>query len=185
MEPNPEHLPFLTKIQGSRVQIVRASVSDTPAVVAKFQASFDLRTLAVSTAVDERDPTAFYAPITTLRDASEHHGIDRVDVLRIRNGGNESAVLRGVPWERWRPRAIVCLLDMNEGRRTQAASDDLTTLLIERGYRLWVADTDSSRGERATEERFVDVPRGSVVDGSLIAVLPPLELPRGAEPGAD
>ena len=77
---------------------------------------------------------------TTLAAVSEEHGLTDVDFLKIDTEGYDLMVLKGLPWECWRPTVIVCEF---EDRKTVPLGYDyhqLAGFLVDKGYAVLVSE---------------------------------------------
>lgn len=118
--------------------------------------------------------------VTTLALACEEHGLTALDFVKVDTEGYDLFVLRGLPWERLRPRAILC--EFEDGKTTPLGYTvhDLARFLVERGYRVMVSEwfPIERYGASHTWRRFTPYPC-ELADprawGNLIAVEPALE----------
>ena len=79
------------------------------------------------------------APMTTMAELCERHGVTEIDFLKVDVEGAEGNVLRGNDWRRFRPKVIVVeavILDKANG-----TWNDWEPLLLEQGYEFTLFDT--------------------------------------------
>jgi FkbM family methyltransferase len=77
-------------------------------------------------------------PVTTLAEVCEHHGLDRVDFLKIDVEGAEKEVLLGNDWTRFRPRVL--LIEALAPLSNEPTWEEWEPLLTGHGYRFALFD---------------------------------------------
>lgn len=79
-------------------------------------------------------------PVTTLRQALPEHQVADVHYLKIDAEGYDLMVLRGFPWDRMRPAAILCEFEDRKTQHLGYTYHDVAALLLEQGYTLFVSE---------------------------------------------
>lgn len=98
--------------------------------------------------------------ITTLKEFAQEAGLRAIDFLKIDTEGFDLLVLRGVPWERLRPKLVLCEFEDRKTVRMGYGFHDLARFLSERGYLLIVSEWFPIRryGIRHDWRRFATYP---------------------------
>ena len=92
----------------------------------------------LSAAVAEEHRAAGYrvterrVPVRTVAALVDEHAIEPPDLLSVDVEGNEAAVLRGVPWDRWRPKVLV--IEATAPLSEETSYREWEPPLLERGY---------------------------------------------------
>jgi len=178
-EPDPEtrdallmHLPehwhvrvdprAVSAASGQVVPLYTSDVSTGISSLAAFHASHKPTTTVLT---------------VTLRDYMHEQGVESVDFLKVDAEGFDLFVLQGYPWEKTRPRLVLCEF---EDRKTQALGytyHDLGNLLARQGYAVFMSEWHPVV-EYGTRHRWLRLARWptEVLDanawGNLIAVPP-------------
>jgi FkbM family methyltransferase len=141
-EPDPTNrLKLIEKAAAfASVSVDPRAVSDAPAEAVPFFGS-DVSTGISSLAAfhDSHEERATVA-VTTLADVAATEGLDRVDFLKIDTEGFDLFVLRGFPWDRLAPAAIVC--EFEDAKTVPLGYDyrDLAAFLEARGYTVYLSE---------------------------------------------
>jgi FkbM family methyltransferase len=72
--------------------------------------------------------------ITTLAEQAEARQIRQIDFLKIDTEGHDLFVLRGLPWDRLRPRLVLCEYENHKTEPLGYRYEDLAGFLISQGY---------------------------------------------------
>lgn len=106
------------------------------------------------------------------------YGIQRVDFLKTDVEGYDLLALRTFPWDKLRPKAVVCEFEDNKTNRLGYASHDMAKFLQDRGYAVVVSEWYPivQYGTEHRWRRFAHYPTDIPSDswGNLIAVEPRL-----------
>jgi FkbM family methyltransferase len=79
-------------------------------------------------------------PVTTLDAALREHGVEAVDFLKVDTEGFDLFVLKGLPWERIRPKALVCEFEDAKTRPLGYDFPALGAYLSDKGYTVMVSE---------------------------------------------
>ena len=77
---------------------------------------------------------------TTLKKFSEDHNIKEIDFIKIDTEGSDLFVLKGIPWDKIKPKVIICEF---EDRKTNALGynyKNMADYLIKQGYKLLISE---------------------------------------------
>src|SRR3546814_18645662 len=77
---------------------------------------------------------------TTLSDVLADADIDGVDFLKVDTEGHDLFVLKGFPWERFRPAVIECEFEDAKTVPLGYTFHDMARFLLEKGYRVLVSE---------------------------------------------
>ncbi|MFN0253195.1 MAG: FkbM family methyltransferase [Kofleriaceae bacterium] len=144
----------------NNVTIDPRGVSDKPAHdVAFFRSELSTGISGLS-AFHESHAQSGTIDVTTLADASTQYDIARIDLLKIDTEGFDLFVLRGVPWDRLHPRAILCEFEDSKTTPLGYTFHELARFLVDRGYRVMVSEWKPIEryGATHTWRRFVSYP---------------------------
>ena len=113
--------------------------------------------------------------VTTLRTYCDEVGLQRVTFLKIDAEGFDRFVLEGQPWDRLRPRAILCEFEDNKTVQLGYTWKDLAEDVVGYGYRVLVSEWRPVRAYGADHQwrRFAPYPTRLVDEaatGNLLAV---------------
>jgi FkbM family methyltransferase len=124
------------------VTILASAVSDLCRQQAAFYTSKESSGISALTAFHHSHRASESVPVTTLRTFIEQQlrNETTIDVLKIDTEGFDLNVLKGFPWERSRPRVVVCEFEDLKTIPLGYTFHDLAGYLEERGYRLIVSE---------------------------------------------
>lgn len=91
-------------------------------------------------AFHETHVAAATVSMTTLSKALVQHNVDKVDFLKIDTEGFDKFVLEGFPWDRMKPRVIVCEFEDFKTRPLGYDFRDFATYLTSKGYSVLVSE---------------------------------------------
>lgn len=112
---------------------------------------------------------------TTLAAALATYSIETVDYLKVDTEGNDLFVLRGFPWHKCRPRAVLCEFENNKTLPLGYCTEDLGDFLVSKGYLLFISEWHpiEQYGARHVFKRFVPYDSRHLVSdswGNLLAL---------------
>ncbi len=178
-EPNPGNRAVLQRVAATfpHVEVRPQAVSDKPAKGVKFFASAVSDGLGSLTPFDASHSASFEVDITTLAEAFP--GPLDVDFLKVDTEGYDYFVLKGLPWERMKPRLILCEYDNHKSVPLGYRMEDMADFLVAKGYRVFASESDliPDYGHLPEWRRFAAYPGCSPSDqttGNLFAVEPAL-----------
>ena len=141
-EPDATNRAVLAARYGRTRNIVidPRAVSDQPRAKATwFRSALSSGISGLSAFHDSHVPSA-ELEVTTLADACDAWNVRVIDLLKSDTEGFDLYVLRGVPWERLAPRAIVCEFEDAKTAPLGYRYHDLASYLVDRGYRVMVSE---------------------------------------------
>jgi len=142
-EPDPHNQAVLRAVQRwlPRIEVDPRAVSDECREEAPLYISPGSSSLSSLIAFDTSHRRSGSAEVVTLEAALLEHEIDCVDVLKVDTEGNDLKVLQGLAWDgSYRPSLVMCEFDdrkVNAGGHTYG---DITELLLEAGYSMFVSE---------------------------------------------
>ncbi|HEX5475772.1 MAG TPA: FkbM family methyltransferase [Vicinamibacterales bacterium] len=141
-EPDPSNRGQLERAVASfpRVLVDPRALADQPRQQAPFYTSRVSTGISGLTAFHPSHVVTSSIDVTTLRDFCAEHPLERVDFLKVDTEGFDLFVLRGVPWEQFNPRVIVCEFEDAKTRPLGYSFQDLARLLIQQHYALVVSE---------------------------------------------
>lgn len=139
-EPDPEKQAHLQRLAASfpALALHRLAVSDRPATGVPFFTSPVSSGIASLRAFHQSHRETLRVDIVTLDDFTAAQGLSRIDLLKIDAEGEDAAVLRGVPWDRLRPAAILCEFD--EAKPDCPRLAEIAAYLTARDYALIISE---------------------------------------------
>lgn len=78
--------------------------------------------------------------LTTVAELIEERGLSKIDFLKIDVEGFDFNVLKGVPWDRWRPDAIECEYEDYKTVKMGHTWRDIAEYLRARGYAVYISE---------------------------------------------
>ncbi|MBP7828560.1 MAG: FkbM family methyltransferase [Kiritimatiellae bacterium] len=174
-EPNPANRTVLERVTAGfpQVTVLPYAVSNERRDGAVFYASTVSAGLGSLTPFGAGHEPAFTVDVRTLGDLFPEPLAP--DFLKIDTEGYDLFVLKGVPWERMRPRLILCEYDDHKSVPLGYRMTDMADYLARQGYKVWVSEFDpipdysvppAWRGFR----RYGDRPADPDSTGNLFAV---------------
>jgi FkbM family methyltransferase len=98
--------------------------------------------------------------VTTVEAYLDERHLTNVDFLKVDTEGHDLFVLKGMPWDRVRPKAVLCEFDDAKTRPLGYGYHGLASYLQERGYRIvvseWYPLAEYGRGH--TWRRYAEYP---------------------------
>ena len=150
-EPDPANRAVLAdKVDPRFVEIVPMAVSDHDAAAEPFFASPESDGVSSLTAFLASHREVARVPVTTLATALSGRSGETVDYLKIDTEGHDYFVLKGFPWDRFRPSVVACEFDDRKTVPLGYRYQDLGDYLVARGYEVFLS-------EWAPIERYGDV----------------------------
>ncbi len=138
---NRERLSARVKDENqTRVRIDPRAVSDHSQKGATFFRSKQSTGISTLSPFHKTHKECARVDVTTLTDYCNAHSIDKVDFLKIDTEGYDLFVLKGFPWERFKPRLILCEFENLKTENLGYTFDDMAKFLIKLGYRLVVSE---------------------------------------------
>ncbi len=141
-EPDPNNRAKLTQRFGTNPNVtidVRA-VSDRPAKGVTFFQSDESTGISGLHAFRDTHRAAGEVDVTTVGEAAQGLGLDRVDFLKIDVEGFDFSVLKGVPWDRLRPDAIECEFEDRKTLPLGYTYKDMAQFLLGKGYSVYLSE---------------------------------------------
>lgn len=140
-EKNREKLlSGLKKYIPSKLIIEEFAVSDEEAEGVSFFRSEVSTGISGLSSFHESHASAGSVSTTTLANYAGSHSIDKVDFLKIDTEGFDFHVLRGIPWDLWKPSAILCEFEDRKTKPLGYTWKEMADFLIERNYEIWVSE---------------------------------------------
>lgn len=141
-EPDATNRAQLEKRLGnhSNVTIDTRAVSDKPEQGRSYFASDE--STGISGMLNFRDTHKEVAKVdvTTVGEAAQKYGFDRIDFLKIDVEGYDFSVLKGVPWKTLRPRVIECEFEDAKTKLLGHTVQDIADYLVNEGYAVYVSE---------------------------------------------
>jgi FkbM family methyltransferase len=175
-EPDPANRQLLTQRfahrQGLRVD--PRAASDRTAERVPFFSSDLSSGISTLTPFDHTHHRSGGVETVTLSNALQQFGVSDVDFLKVDAEGHDFFVLRGWPWQRVRPRAVVCEFEDRKTERLGYRMLDMHRLLRDQGYYILVSEWHPivAYGRAHRWRRFLLEPEKVAADawGNLIAM---------------
>lgn len=120
--------------------LIASAVSDEPREGAAFFTSAQSTGIASLVPFHESHEQAAAVRVTTLANIIAEQAITRVDYLKIDAEGADLPVLRGFPFDRLLPRAIMCEFEDAKTKHLDYQTHDLGRFLLDRGYTVWMSE---------------------------------------------
>lgn len=140
-EKNREKLQSgLKKYIPDSLVIESLAVSDEVAEEVGFYRSEVSTGISGLSSFHESHSSAGSVSTTTLEVYSEGQGIDAVDFLKIDTEGFDFHVLRGIPWEKWKPGAVLCEFEDRKTIPLGYTWKEMADFLVQHGYEIWVSE---------------------------------------------
>lgn len=140
-EPDPINRARLKElIPVERIRLFDCAVGDREAESVPFFASDESTGISGLSAFRDTHRNVATVRLTTLDRVLADEGVSRVDFLKIDTEGHDLFVLRGFPWERLRPDAILCEF---EDYKTLPLGYDyraMADFLVSKGYEVHLSE---------------------------------------------
>lgn len=141
-EPDPENRKVLEKRYRRlhNVFIDTRGLSDHPSSNAAFYRSDVSSGISGLSSFHESHVQACEIELTTLSRFAHEMNVDVVDFLKIDTEGFDFLVLKGFPWERVKPKAIVCEFEDSKTEQLGYTYRDMGDFLIEKGFTVLLSE---------------------------------------------
>ena len=177
-EPDPENRAVLSRLvtRLTNVHIDRRALADHEELDVPFFASEVSTGISGLSTFEESHQESTRVDLIRFSQYCEEKGVDHVDVMKIDTEGFDLFVLRGIPWDRIRPRLIVVEFEDRKSVPLGYTFHDMANFLAERGYRVLVSEWHpvARYGEPHKWRSFWTYPGepdgGELAHGNLIAV---------------
>lgn len=133
-------LSGLKKYIPEKLVIEDLAVSDEEAEDVSFYRSEVSTGISGLSSFHESHASAGSVSTTTLASYSRKNAIERVDFLKIDTEGFDFHVLRGIPWEDWKPEAVLCEFEDRKTLPLGYGWTEMADFLKEKGYDIWVSE---------------------------------------------
>lgn len=140
-EPNPANRAVLERrvAEYPNVTILPFAISDQRKDGVSFFTSSVSSGLGSLTPFDASHSPEFTVDIRTLSDLFPN--AQEVDFMKIDTEGYDFFVLKGLPWERMKPRLILCEYDNHKSIPLGYRMEDMANFLVQRGYQVWISES--------------------------------------------
>ena len=118
----------------ARIKIDPRAVADVARTGVTFYRSDVSSGISGLSAFDPSHKAQDQIDVTTLAEVIEAHNISAIDFLKIDTEGHDLFVLKGLPWERVRPRLILCEFENHKTEPLGYRYEDLAAYLAAQGY---------------------------------------------------
>ncbi len=137
-EPDQKNRARLLAALGNApgLHIDNRAVSDQPRTGVTFYRSDQSTGISGLSAFDPSHRAADQIDVTTLSEVVEAKGLMSMDFLKIDTEGHDLFVLRGFPWQRLRPRLVLCEYENHKTEALGYRYEDLAGHLLAQGYSL-------------------------------------------------
>lgn len=122
------------------LRLFEFAVSDQSGLELEFYTSDESTGISGLIAFHPTHQSTFQVKTITLRDVAEQESIDAVDFLKIDTEGNDLLVLKGFPFERFKPQAILCEFEDAKTRHLDYDFVDLGKYLLDQGYDVYLSE---------------------------------------------
>lgn len=141
-EPDPKNRKALLANLGhhDNIVILDEAVSDSIATDIDFFSSDVSTGISGLTAFHDSHEKSTTVSTTTLDAAMERFKLDRIDCLKIDVEGHEMSVLRGLDFNKTKPKIIVAEFEDSKTTHHGYDSHDLAKFFVERGYHVYVSE---------------------------------------------
>lgn len=141
-EPDPDNRQALAQATARlpTVTVDPRAVGDQAAEARAFYTSAESSGASSLLAFTTSHTPSDTVQVTTLRAALQEHDIHEVDFLKIDAEGFDLMALRGFPWERMRPAAVLCEFEDRKTQHLGYTVHDLAAFLLDQGYTLLVSE---------------------------------------------
>jgi FkbM family methyltransferase len=117
------------------------AVSNTEQEAMPFYFSYESSGISGLAAFTEKHDTFGSVAVTTLTEAINRYGIEKVDFLKIDTEGYDFMVLQGYPWDsKPAPLAVECEFEDSKSVPLGYTYKDMADFLVERGYTVYVSE---------------------------------------------
>ncbi len=161
-EPDPKNRTELEKFSQkmTNVEVTSLAVSDESDQVREFFSSDVSSGISSLTPFHSSHESIGKVTTITLRDYMANNELLDVGFLKIDTEGHDLFVLKGYPWEKSKPKVILCEF---EDRKTEPLGykfEDLANYLLEKGYHVIVSEWHPvvEYGTQHEHNRFVSYP---------------------------
>ena len=78
--------------------------------------------------------------VTTIKNFCKINNIFSIDFLKIDTEGFDYFVLKGVPWDKFKPRLILCEFEDRKTKRLGYTFNEMANFLLDKGYKVVVSE---------------------------------------------
>ena len=141
-EPDASNRARLVERFGDKpnVTIDQRAVSDEPAEGVAFFSSDESTGISALHTFRESHHQSAAVDVTTVAELLDDHGLSNIDFLKIDVEGFDWNVLKGVPWDRVKPRVIECEFEDAKTVSLGHTYRDMADFLVERGYIVYLSE---------------------------------------------
>ena len=161
-EPNPVSLDMLKKLakRHPQLHIDSRAVSDKTQFGLPFYTSSVSRGISGLHAFHDSHVQNGLTDTITLSEFCESNAIHEADLLKIDTEGNDLFVLKGFPWDSFKPQVIICEFEDGKTVPLGYTFHDMARFLIDQGYELLVSEwyPIERYGTKHSWRRFVSYP---------------------------
>lgn len=125
---------------GSNVKLDTRAVSDKSQQGLTFYRSAESTGVSGLSAFLSSHTAAQTVDTVTLTEVLANENIDAVDFLKIDTEGHDLFVLKGFPWERFKPTVIECEFEDSKTVPLGYTFHDLANYLVDKGYTVYVSE---------------------------------------------
>ena len=141
-EPDPDNRTRLQDNYGtSRLLTVDGrALSDKARAHAAFYTSEESSGIGTLTPFTDGHERSATIAVTTMDRVVKEYDLSTIDFLKIDTEGYDLMVLKGLPWEKVKPRIILCEFEDRKTKPLGYGFHDLAGLLTEKGYSVFVSE---------------------------------------------
>ena len=125
---------------GHKVILSTKAIADKPATNVTFYTSEVSTGISGLSSFHESHKEAFQVDVETLTNELSNKNISAVDFLKIDTEGYDFFVLKGFPWDRFRPAVIECEYEDSKTIPLGYTYDVMATYLLEKGYKVYLSE---------------------------------------------
>ena len=141
-EPDPANREILTQRVGQHPRLVvdPRAVSNKPATGVALYSTDESSGASSLSAFTSKHEQAATVEVTTLSDAFERHGVERVRLLKVDAEGFDKMVLESLPWDRLKPDAIMVEFEDRKTVPLGYTTADMAQVMVDHGYTVFCSE---------------------------------------------
>lgn len=141
-EPDADNREKLAAKFGNRSNLIidARAVSDRPASNVDFFTSDESTGISALHAFTGGHSKSDTVEVTTIEEIIAEHEIEHIDFLKIDVEGFDFSVLKGVPWDKIKPGAILCEFEDSKTLRLGHSYRNICDFLVGLGYAVYLSE---------------------------------------------
>lgn len=177
-EPDPSNRAKI-EVQTKYVRLSDLAVSNEAGLELEFYTSEESTGISGLVAFHDTHTSKYKVRTTTLTELVEQEHLKKIDFLKIDTEGNDLLVLKGHPFEKIKPKVIICEFEDKKTQHLSYTYEDMGDFLLSNGYIVYISEWRPIKqyGTRHEWHSITLYEKGSKLNnalgwGNFVAVVP-------------